>query len=110
FVQGLAAASASGLYGPCRAAAAIVGHANLNLGDRVAPVLEALHAASPNRLRGIRHTVPWDPHPEVGNREKEVVLATADFRAGADGLVPRHRALLPAIARTGSLRPGRPRA
>ena len=86
FVQGLAAASASGLYGPCRAAAAIVGHANLNLGDRVAPVLEALHAASPNRLRGIRHTVTWDPHPEVGNREKEGVLATADFRAGARGL------------------------
>ena len=28
FVQGLAAASASGLYGPRRAAAAIVGHAN----------------------------------------------------------------------------------
>jgi len=83
FVQGLAAASASGLYGPCRAAAAIVGHANLNLGDRVTPVLEALHAASPNRLRGIRHTVTWDPHPEVGNREKEGVLATADFRDGA---------------------------
>ena len=83
FVQGLAAASASGLYGPCRAAAAIVGHANLNLGDRVTPVLEALHAASPNRLRGIRHTVTWDPHPEVGNREKEGVLATAEFRAGA---------------------------
>ena len=36
FVQGLAAASASGLYGPGRAAAAIVGHANLNLGERVA--------------------------------------------------------------------------
>src|SRR2546430_9259675 len=85
FVQGLAAASASGLYGPCRAAAAIVGHANLNLGDRVAPVLEALHAASPNRLRGIRHTVTWDPHPEVGNREKEGVLATADYRAGEIG-------------------------
>ncbi len=53
FVQGLAAASASGLYGPCRAAAAIVGRANLNLGDQVQPVLEALQAASPNRLRGI---------------------------------------------------------
>jgi L-fuconolactonase len=38
FVQGLAAASASGLYGPGRAAAAIVGHANLNLGERVTPV------------------------------------------------------------------------
>ena len=55
FVQGLAAASASGLYGPCRAAAAIVGHADLKLADRVAPVLEALRAASPNRFRGIRH-------------------------------------------------------
>jgi predicted TIM-barrel fold metal-dependent hydrolase len=83
FVQGLAAASASGLYGPCRAAAAIVGRANLNLGDQVQPVLEALHAASPNRFRGIRHTVTWDPHPEVGNREQEGVLATAAYRAGA---------------------------
>jgi predicted TIM-barrel fold metal-dependent hydrolase len=82
FVQGLAAASASGLYGPCRAAAAIVGHANLNLGDQVQPVLEALHAASPNRFRGIRHTVTWDPHPEIDNREPEGVLATAAFRAG----------------------------
>jgi predicted TIM-barrel fold metal-dependent hydrolase len=83
FVQGQAAASASGLYGPCRAAVAIVGRANLNLGDQVQPVLEALHAASPNRFRGIRHTVTWDPHPEVGNREQEGVLATATYRAGA---------------------------
>ena len=86
FVQGLAAASASGLYGPCRAAAAIVGRANLNLGDQVQPVLEALHAASPNRLRGIRHTVTWDPHPEIDNREPEGVLATAAFRTGAQVL------------------------
>jgi len=88
-VQGLAAASASGLYGPCRAASAIVGHANLNLGDRVTPVLEALHTASPNRLRGIRHTVTWDPHPEVANREQEGVLATTDFRAGGHVLAQR---------------------
>ena len=83
FVQGLAAASASGLYGPCRAASAIVGHADLKLGDRVTSVLEALQAASPNRFHGIRHTVTWDRHPEVGNREKEGVLATAEYRAGA---------------------------
>jgi len=83
FVQGLAAASASGLYGPCRAASAIVGHADLKLGVRVAPVLEALQAASPNRFHGIRHTVTWDRHPEVGNRETEGVLATAEYRAGA---------------------------
>ena len=50
FVQGLAAASASGLYGACRAAAAIIGHGDLKLGDRVEPVLQALQAASPKRL------------------------------------------------------------
>ena len=83
FVQGLAAASASGLYGPGHAAAAIIGHANLNLGNRVEPVLEALQAASPNRFRGIRHSCSWDPHPEVENRAPEGQLSSDDFRAGA---------------------------
>ena len=83
FVQGLAAASASGVYGTCRAAAAIVGRADLKLGDRVEPVLEALKAASPNRFRGIRHTVTWDPHPEIESRETEKVLASAEYQAGA---------------------------
>ena len=86
FVQGLAAASASGLYGPGRAAAAIVGHANLNLGERVEPVLEALRTASPNRFRGIRHSVTWDPDPEVENTAAHKIegqLASDNFRAGA---------------------------
>jgi L-fuconolactonase len=83
FVQGLAAASASGLYGTCRAAAAIVGHADLKLGERVEPVLHALQAASPNRLRGIRHIVTWDADPRVESREQPGVLATAEFRTGA---------------------------
>ena len=86
FVQGLAAASASGLYGPARAAAAIVGHADLNLGDQVAPVLEALQAASPNRFRGIRHSVTWDPHPELENTPAHNwagQLASDGFRTGA---------------------------
>ncbi len=83
FVQGLAAASASGLYGPCRAAAAIIGHANLNLGDDVGRVLDALQAASPNRFRGVRHSAGWDPHPEVENRAEQGMLASDDFRAGA---------------------------
>ena len=82
FVQGLAAASASGFYGPCRAAAAMVGHANLGLGERVEPVLDALQAASPNRFRGIRHSVTWDPHQETPtNRPGQ--LASPDFQAGA---------------------------
>ncbi len=86
FVQGLAAASASGVYGPGRAAAAIVGHADLNLGERVAPVLEALQAASPNRFRGIRHSVTWDPNPEVENTAAHQIAGQLDsdeFRAGA---------------------------
>jgi L-fuconolactonase len=83
FVQGLAAASASGLYGKCRAAAAIVGHADLKLGDRVEPVLDALQAASPNRFKGIRHIVTWNADPRVESRETEGVLSTAEFRAGA---------------------------
>jgi len=86
FVQGLAAASASGLYGPCRAAAAIVGHADLKLGDRVEPVLQSLQAASPNRFRGIRHIVTWDVDPRVESRETEGVLSTPEFRAGAKAL------------------------
>tara|TARA_Y100001947_G_C10277759_1_gene277176 strand:+ start:57 stop:929 length:873 start_codon:yes stop_codon:yes gene_type:complete len=86
FVQGLAAASATGLYGPGRAAAAIVGHANLNLGDGVKPVLEALQAASPNRFRGIRHTVTWDDDPAVENTPAHKIkgqMSSDNFRAGA---------------------------
>ena len=86
FVQGLAAASASGLYGPGRAAAAIVGHANLNLGAGVERVLEALQAASPNRFRGIRHSVSWDPDPNVENTAAHMIegqLGSDNFRAGA---------------------------
>ena len=86
FVQGMAAAGATGLYGPARAAAAIVGHANLNLGERVEPVLQALQAASLNRFRGIRHSVTWDPHPEIENTSAHQApsqLASDTFRAGA---------------------------
>ena len=86
FVQGLAAASESDLYGPTRAAASIVGHANLLLGDAVEPVLEALQAASPNRFRGIRHSVTWDPHPEIevtSAHRMQGQLADDNFRAGA---------------------------
>ena len=86
FVQGLAAASATGLYGPCKAAAAIVGHANLLLGEEVRPVLEALQAASPNRFRGIRHSVTWDPNPGMENtaaHNMEGQLGMDNFRAGA---------------------------
>lgn len=86
YVQGIAAAGASGLYGPIRAAAAIVGHADLWLGAAVEPVLDALQAESPNRFRGIRHSTTWDPHPEIENTTGDNLpgmLADERFRAGA---------------------------
>ena len=83
FVQGLAATSASGVYGEARAAAAIVGHADLKLGDAVAPVLETLQAASPNRFKGIRHNVTWSPDPLIADRETKGIMANDSFRAGA---------------------------
>ncbi|MCA3728845.1 MAG: amidohydrolase, partial [Phenylobacterium sp.] len=64
FVNGVAAMSASGLYGDVRACAAIVGHVDLTLGAAARGVLEAHMAASP-RFRGIRHAAASDPDPAV---------------------------------------------
>jgi predicted TIM-barrel fold metal-dependent hydrolase len=74
--------AASGKHGPVKIAAAIVGHADLKLGDRVAPVLEAMQAASP-RFRGIRHATGWDASPELAQRDVQGVMATSQYRAGA---------------------------
>ena len=66
FVNGIAAMSASGNYGPCRVAEAIIGYADLRLGARVRDVLEAEIAAGGGRFRGIRHGVAWDGNEAVG--------------------------------------------
>ena len=49
-------------------------------------MLEALQAASPNRFRGIRHSVTWDPHPELATGNMEGLLASDNFRSGAQVL------------------------
>lgn len=59
FVVGQAAMSASGNYGPARLGQCIVGTANLQLGERVAPVLEAHVSAGGGRFRGIRMATAW---------------------------------------------------
>src|SRR5207253_2710568 len=56
FVNGVAAMSASGKYGPTRCIAGIVGFVDLRLGSRAKEVLERHIAVSDNRLRGIRNT------------------------------------------------------
>jgi hypothetical protein len=65
FVNGVAAMAASGIYGPNRACAGIVGHADLGLGDAVAEVLDAHLAAGGGRFRGIRHMMAHDDDPAV---------------------------------------------
>lgn len=85
FVQGVAAMTASGGYGPIRACAGIISYADLALGDAVGPVLEAHIAASPNRFRGVRHAAGWHSSPEIRNSHTnppEHLLMDAGFRKG----------------------------
>jgi predicted TIM-barrel fold metal-dependent hydrolase len=70
-------------------AAAIIGYADLKLGERVASVLDALQAASPDRFRGIRHSVGWDASPELVNRDIQGALSSDYYRAGARVLAGR---------------------
>lgn len=83
FVAGQAAMSESGQYGPTRIAAGIVSHADLALGDRVEPVLEALIHAGGGRLRGVRHCASWHVDPLMGNGcDQPHLLGRPEFRAG----------------------------
>ena len=85
FVAGIAAMSESGLYGPTRVAAGIVGFADLTLGDRVEPVLEAHIRAGGGRFRGVRHAGAWDASDVIGNSRGITgphLFARPDFRAG----------------------------
>ena len=67
FVAGVAAMSESGQYGKTRICEGIVGHADMLLGTKVEPVLEAHVKAGNGRFRGIRHITAWDPNPVVMN-------------------------------------------
>jgi predicted TIM-barrel fold metal-dependent hydrolase len=85
FVNGIAAQSASGLYGPSRIAAGIVGSADLFLGDRVDAVLEAHLQAAPARFRGVRTRSVWDADLSIKGSAVDCppgLLLDAKFRAG----------------------------
>jgi predicted TIM-barrel fold metal-dependent hydrolase len=92
FVNGIAAMSASGLYGKARIAAAIIGTADLRLGDGAAAVLDAQIAAGGGRFRGIRRAAAWDPDPAVPPHRTQPgarLFHRDDFRAGFKHLAPR---------------------
>jgi len=60
FINGIAAAAASGTYGPTLACAGIISHADMMLGEAVEDVLLAHIQAAVDRFRGIRHITAWD--------------------------------------------------
>jgi len=95
FANGMAAMSASGLYGDVAMCAAIVGYADLRLGDAVRPVLESHIAAAggagcpDGRFRGIRQGLAWDADPSFMNSAYAVtedMMDGAAFRRGFECL------------------------
>jgi predicted TIM-barrel fold metal-dependent hydrolase len=91
FVNGVAAMAASGTYGDANACAAIVGHADLTLGDAVRSVLEAHLACGGGRFRGVRQSASWDEDPEVLGplaRVSQGLYRSAAFRRGFEALEP----------------------
>jgi predicted TIM-barrel fold metal-dependent hydrolase len=91
FVNGVAAMSASGGFGPAAICAGIVGHADLRLGRAVEPVLEAHIRAGGGRFRGIRHITAYDPDPSLMNpayTPPPGLMGDATFRAGFACLAP----------------------
>ena len=85
FVNGIAAMSASGNYGPARVCAGIVGFAEMRLGDRVDAVLEAHLRTAGERFRGIRGRSVWDADQSIKGSAKDFppgLLMDPKFREG----------------------------
>lgn len=85
FVNGVAAMSASGVYGPARLCAGIVGYADLPLGAEVDAVLEAHLAAGGGRFKGVRYCSVWDADKSIRSTPFDYpksLLLDEKFRAG----------------------------
>ena len=111
FVQGLAAASASGVYGESRAAAAIMGHADLKLGADVTPVLGSSPSGQPQPVprHTPQHHLEHRPHlgqpGDRGDRQRRQI-----YRRGQglepDGTEFGHHAVLPTVGGDRGVRQG----
>lgn len=89
FVNGIAAMSASGGYGPTHICAGIVGRADLRLGAAAREVLEVLIRAGGGRFRGIRYiTAHDDVVRRPANNPDPGILGDARFREGFAQLAP----------------------
>lgn len=92
FVNGIAAMGANGQYGKTKMCAGIVGHADLMLGDGVAPVFDALEHAGNGRFKGIRYGTIWDTGDAAKFGRHQVprhLMLDATFRKGFAHLAKR---------------------
>ncbi len=79
-----------------RLMAGIVGYADLALGDRVEPVLDALIVAGNGRFKGVRNSAGWHSDPIIGNNHHGAGpghYLRADFQTGLRKLAAKGLAL-----------------
>jgi L-fuconolactonase len=97
FANGVAAMSASGIYGEARVCAGIVGFIDLTLGDGIRPILERHISvaggtvAEGGRFRGVRQSLTWDADASLMNPlypTSEHMMDSREFRAGFAQLAP----------------------
>lgn len=89
FANGVAACSASGLYGKPRINAGIIAGADLCLGAGVTSVLEEMRARAGKRLCGVRNTTAWHADARVVSNPSPPpagLLGSAAFRQGVAAL------------------------
>jgi L-fuconolactonase len=111
FANGIGAMSASGAFGDSRICAAIVGYADLRLGDQLGDYLDRALALAPDRFRGLRQIAVDHPteapyryiahrpprglfkHPEIHNSLRQVarrglVFDVAAFHTQLPDVIP----------------------
>jgi L-fuconolactonase len=93
FANGVGAMAASGEFGRCRVNAAIVGFADMRLGDAVAGLLDQCLQRAPERFRGVRQVVfdyPDDSAYRYATiRVPQGVLHHPEFRKAFRHIGPR---------------------
>ena len=93
FANGVAAITKSGVYGSCRVAAAMVGFADMTLGDRVAATLDAALSIAPHRFRGVRQIALAHSNPAtlrfLTHKPPPDLLKSPAFRSAFRELGPR---------------------
>lgn len=85
YANGLGAMGASGVFGPTRFCAAIVGYAPVDKGDSVAELLDRALAVAPDRLRAVRQMAFFHPSEIFQSLPlgfPEGILSSASFLEG----------------------------